>query len=47
MVLGGTTDNQADTFVVGKRLTTKFSLNAFLMESAAQCLARGIRLNLS
>ena len=47
LVLGGSTDNQGNAFAVSKMLTTRFPLNAVLMEVAAQCLARGIRLHLS
>ena len=40
------TDNQGNSRVVARLLTTKFPLNAFLMELAAQLQCRGAELDL-
>ena len=46
MVLGGTTDNRGNSFASAKLMTTKFPLVVLLMELAAQCHQRNIKLNL-
>jgi hypothetical protein len=44
--LGGLTDNKGNAHVLDKHMTSKFPLVVLLMELAAQCEAKGIRLEL-
>jgi hypothetical protein len=45
--LAGDTDNQGNTYAVGRLLSTKFPLNIVLMELALQLHSRGMTLDLS